>query len=436
PEHADVRDMLVSVLDGKHSIGRKAAKTIAELAQKDPLMRAPIRDFIVDVQVLKNDGFHRGFWVFDAMVEHDEMIFHQLCRYTHDAQLGKNAWDVLLRHPKLAGVRMVLFDVAGRDDSFVSDRAVFGLAELVRDGDHEAGKQLVELLVRPQIVAYELSDPSIMSLLMDEAQTRGELLQTLQAYDQSAGLGMVSVLNGLVPYVPRVPEVELIFRKILANGFSYKGRSVDPMQIAVLGLAPLVARDPELLETLFPWLGARAADDAGCRIRRALATAIAPLARDDKALRKRLLEMLKSEAWQERQGAAWALLEAGDDIAREHLEQLRGVWEDERAEESWQERLHAAVALLNHPDPQLSRQALDIARKALLYGPAPWHYPLGVHVRQQAAGVLAQVQAMYQDAELAALVARALEAEPSEQVRDNLHRALQQLADAPVIDTE
>ncbi len=45
-------------------------------------------------------------------------------------------------------------------------------------------------------------------------------------------------------------------------------------------------------------------------------------------------------------------------------------------------------------------------------------------MRQQAAGVLAQVQAIQQDAELAAHVARALEAEPSAQVRDDLHRAL------------
>jgi hypothetical protein len=245
---------------------------------------------------------------------------------------------------------------------------------------------------------------------------------------------VVETAQALALHVSTKPEIEAVFRWLIANGRAAAEHfGVARCVVAAAGLSTLAARDRELQEQLLPWLGARCGPQhhEAQEARMTLARTLAPLVAEDMGLRDTLIGMLDSPAWQDRQGAGWTLMLAPGDKPPELLTKLRGLLHDGRAEESWQDRLQVAEVFLNHRDMDLCRQAVDVAREALAYGKEPWCRILGDEVRARAAVVLAKLEPVDAPPALMAQLHDALLEESSGSVRSALYSALLRLAAVP-----
>lgn len=110
-----------------------------------------------------------------------------------------------------------------------------------------------------------------------------------------------------------------------------------------------------------------------------------------------------------------------------------GLLHDTRGEESGPERLRVCAIFLNDRDRALSQRAIAITVEALDYATQPW-YDLsftGTHVRQEAAGILGQLEPLYRDERIFARLVRVLREDTSAAVRDAAYGTLLRLAAAP-----
>lgn len=112
---------------------------------------------------------------------------------------------------------------------------------------------------------------------------------------------------------------------------------------------------------------------------------------------------------------------------------LLSLLDEQRGEESWPERLQVAGILINDRDEDLSKHAMHVALAALDYATQPWyHLPLaGGRVRKQAASILGNLEPLYRDDAVFARLARVLDEDDDEHVRDAAYGALVRLAAAP-----
>ena len=112
---------------------------------------------------------------------------------------------------------------------------------------------------------------------------------------------------------------------------------------------------------------------------------------------------------------------------------LHSLFDDIRGEESWSERLQVCELLVNHLDRALSQSAVVVTMKALDYATQPWYgLPIsGADVRQHAARILGQLEPLYRDEVIFTRLARVLEEDENEEVRDAAYGALLRLAAAP-----
>ena len=268
---------------------------------------------------------------------------------------------------------------------------------------------------------------------LDRDDVRGLFIEAATAIGVSSDV-VVLATRALASHVSAKTEIERAFRGLIVNvaaGAEHFG--VMRCLVAAAGLSALAGQDHALRKQLVPWLGARCGPqhEGAQEARMTLACNLAPLVAEDKRLRDTLIEMLDSPAWQDRQGAGWALMLAPGDKPPELLTKLRGLLHDARAEESWQDRLQVAEIFLNHRDTDLCRQAVDVAREALAYGKEPWRRILGDGVRARAAAVLAKLEPVEAPPALMAQLHDALVEESSGSVRSALYSALLRLAAVP-----
>jgi hypothetical protein len=424
-----VQDVLISRLNARQTLGPNASKAILDLSVSDPAILTKVHDIVADEE-LRRSGLDWIFNLIDALLDRDDVIFKHLRRYTHDKHLAFDALRLLLRHPKLPGIKPILLDIARHDDIMVRIRALRGLLVLALE-DQAARQALLELLRdRKTLNLIDFSGPLWNVWVHDEPIRQLLLEATRPLPDFDHHFDSIHILRTLSNCVAQHSDVEIRFRELLLEHRSGDLAANECAKLAALGLAPLATHDADLRAILLPWLGVRThtGDSTGASLRRALADAFAPVVREDDGFRRQIIAMLESVAWQVRQGAAWTLIAAGGDVLRDALERLRGLLDDDRADESWIERLHAAAALINHPDPSLSRNAIAVAHDALRYGSEAWHQPLCAQVRQQAAETLGQIQPIRRDSALTSYIVQAFEEERNEQVRDSLYHALLRLA--------
>lgn len=269
----------------------------------------------------------------------------------------------------------------------------------------------------------------LIPLSAEDDALRGAFIRRASAWDDNTRSG-VDALECLIAYAKVSPDVRQLFRTILDRQASGHFQTLRQM-LAAAGLSSIAEGDRALQERFLPWLGARIPDPAAQMARRVLAESFgAFLTLEDTWLRARIVSMLDSDAWQDRQGAAWSLIRARGEIPASLLNRLRNLLHDTRTEESWKERLSVAEVVLNHKSPHVSRKAMAVACEALEYGKDPWYGPLGNEVRQQAAGVLGKLEPMYRNSSLIEQIIAALKEDPAEEVRNALYHALLQLVTA------
>jgi len=267
----------------------------------------------------------------------------------------------------------------------------------------------------------------LASLVTTDTAIREAILAKLQ--DESSDMRQVAI-EGLASLVTTDTAIrEAILAKL-------QDESSDVRQTAVEALIPLLLQDKSLRLGLLPWLGMKN-NYAWSTIhtRRLLANTYALLLPQDHNLLTSITALLTSSAWPTRQGAAWALIAMPGGPPPHLLPQLRGLLDDLRTEENWPERLQAAEVFLNARDPELSRHAITLALEALDYATQPWYgIPReGAQVRQTAARILGQLDPLYRDDTIFARLARVLEEDEDENVRDAAYGALLRLAAAPEV---
>ncbi|AUX47310.1 uncharacterized protein SOCE26_088280 [Sorangium cellulosum] len=221
---------------------------------------------------------------------------------------------------------------------------------------------------------------------------------------------------------------ELVLEKLDDESFDVRSSAAD-------ALAPLIARDHSVRQRLLEWLGlVTEFGDAGVdQTRRRLADAYAPLLAQDPGLFAQIASMLRSPAWPERKGAAWALIAMPGGPPPEVLPTLRALLDDARAEESWPARLTAAAMLINDRNPGVIHAAITETLNALEYATKPW-YNLSRnagHIRAQAAEVLATLQPIYWNDAVFARLTRVLREDADAEVRDAAYQAVLRLAVSP-----
>ncbi len=198
----------------------------------------------------------------------------------------------------------------------------------------------------------------------------------------------------------------------------------------------MIGQDHKITRHLVPWLGfvnELKETHRDQEIRRLLANAYTSFLLDDTELLAQVVEMLDSPAWPARQGAGWALIAMPGGPPEHLMPKLLNLINDTRGEESWPERLQVAELFINHRDPALSQRAIAVTVEALDFATQPWYYMpiLGQRVRKQAAQILGNLEPIYRDEQIFQRLARVLEEDEDEEVRDAAYGALLRLAAAP-----
>jgi HEAT repeat protein len=217
-------------------------------------------------------------------------------------------------------------------------------------------------------------------------------------------------------------------------------------QAAVQALSPLLAQQPELIPQLLPWLacvgdwmgpvltaqGYVSASIAATEVRQGLAQALGPLLPENPVLMEQVRETLARPDWPAREGAARALGAIPGGPPSATIPALLQSLDDRRGLESWPARLAAASILINRL--RHAQKAIAVVLEALDYGTAPWEFLYGARgVRSEAALILGRLEPVHYDYDPAvfARLARLMQEDEDEEVRDAAYQALLALAQAP-----
>lgn len=382
---------------------------------------------ICNVVRSKIDGIFSSVTIVDYLSEHLEFdgsaeIFWTL------RNRASGLLDLVAHHAKLLDAFQQLASLRNHAWYMFRYRAVLGLSAWMNEREDvrqyilelaSAGDSNIEFLIldilEPRVATDEMSCSALISLA---SRTVNSSMTPYYAAQR------------LVSHISSVPRVKEFFLRL------FEDESVEfaRRQLAACALSEIAEQDSDLLPLLVPWLGARTAQNHpdGRQLRRSLANNIGRAIGDRAHIGDQLLTMLDSAAWQDRQGAAWALLAIPGEKSPELLQKIWSLFGDSRAEEGWLDRLQAAKIFLNHQNIDIRRLALDTEKTALAFGCEPWCAPLGTIVRKHASEGLAAFKPLYRDMELEDLICAALGQEIATDVRDMMYMALLNLIAVPM----
>jgi HEAT repeat protein/energy-coupling factor transporter ATP-binding protein EcfA2 len=320
-------------------------------------------------------------------------------------------------------VRRLVLDRFNDPDENVQGAAIRVLGSLI-PSDAKLRSYVVDKIIdcvdSVSYSAFEALGPMVSS----DGQVRDIVFGKL---DDPDGWIRVFALDSIKGLVTRDEEVRLrVLERMDDSSFHVRA-------MAARVLSPLIGADPDVRRRLFPWLGVVTEGTGDDELRRQLADAYAALLEHEPYMLARVKEMLRSPAWPERQGAAWALIAMPGGPPPDTMPALRGLLDDQRGEESWPERLEAVASLLNDRDANISRFAIAVAVDALDYARKPWygipHSAARVHAK--AAAALGRLEPVYRDDAVLARLIRLVIEEADEDVLDAAYQALLRLTEAP-----
>lgn len=420
-----IQSRLIALLDAENDpVHRAAARA---LAGHSPLHPDVTQAFLAFARRLPGSMDYRERWhayaVLDPILTRDQAIDEQVITYARSVSDDPDAAEWLARCALRPPLRDVFERWAGQDSG--SDVTSAGLEGL--------GHWIAEDRVRKRLLdAATEDDPGALHALASIADRDTDARAILLAAIPH-GLHDDSIPSSLRSLIPAHSDVRDAFWQLLEQANEPASIDTETVLEVVIGLSALIPDDPRATARLLPWLDARTRHDhvdseLGVRTRRTLARAFAAAMERDHTLEDQLIARLDHLAWQERQGAAWALLARTEPPSSQLMDRLCALLDDRRAEESWSERLTAAEAVLNHRDPRLSAQAIQVAEQALEFGMEPWYLDFGPAIRGLAADVLSGIEPTHRQPELLQRVSRRLDQETSRGVRNSLHNALMKLA--------
>ncbi|WP_437777876.1 HEAT repeat domain-containing protein [Sorangium sp. So ce1097] len=426
PTDAEVRRLILDRLDHADTIVlHAAARTLRALAFQDLDVRRVLLRIMRDPDPFVREAAVRAL---EPLATVDTEIRRMILKKLDDPGQLVRAAAVHALGPLAANDEVVRQEIIARlyISSNVERWAGTSTLATILAMSEKARQLIISRLDAPVELTRAAAVRALGALAPSDAYVRSLIISRLRDAEASVRIAALHALSTSLLHDGALHDI--VLERLDDESFHVRCSAAD-------ALAPLITTDPPVRRRLIRWLGL--ANDFGDadveHTRRRLADAYGSVIAHESGLLAQLVSMLRSPAWPERKGAAWAIIAMPGGPPPEVLPALRALLDDTRAEESWPARLMAAGMLINDRDAGVSQAAIAKTLTALEYATKPW-YNLsrnGGHIRAQAAAVLGTLQPMYWNDAVFERLTRVLHEDADANVRDAAYEAVLRLAVSP-----
>ncbi|WP_437568994.1 sister chromatid cohesion protein PDS5 [Sorangium sp. So ce542] len=426
PTDVEVRRLILGKLDHPDSLVRHAAvRALGALTPRDPEIRRLLFRAAGDRRTLVREA---AVDALERLVTTDLEVRALVLRKLDDPgelvrAAAVRALEALVTNDEEARQQII---IGLNSSSNVVRWANTRTLAILLSTDEQARRLIIARLDDPGELTRAAAVRALGALVPSDAEVQRLVLSRLDDAETTVRVAALQALSGALPHDSALHEQ--VLKRLDDASFNVRRTAAD-------ALAPLIARDPYTRRRLIEWLGlVHEFGDAGLeQTRRRLAEGYADIIAEESSVFAQLVSMLRSPAWPERKGAAWALIAMPGGPPPEVLPALRGLLKDTRAEESWPARLRSAAMLINDRDPSVSQAAMAATVGALEYGTKPWHNLSrnAGDVRAQAAKVLGTLQPIYWNDVVFERLTRVLRDDADDEARDAAYHAILRLAVSP-----